>query len=103
MPFPNLLSPIQIGSLEVRYRIVFPPIGLALHDPTKAVHPHYVAFIHNLVKDHGVGMVISEFTSVANDQFWAPASRFDSDRFIPEFASLARTIKSQGVRLKNED
>lgn len=98
MSFKNLLSPIKIGSLTIRNRIVFPPIDVALHDPSKAVHPQYVEFLSSLVKDNGVGLVISEFTSVANSRFWVPASRFDSDEFIPEFESLAKQIKSYGAR-----
>ncbi len=98
MAFENLLSPIKIGSLTVRNRIVFPPIDVALRDPVKAVHPQYVAFLSSLVKDNGVGLVISEFTSVANDQFWAPASKFYSDEFIPEFECFAQQVKSHGAK-----
>lgn len=98
MSFENLLSPIKIGSLTIRNRMVFPPIDVALRDPVKAVHPQYVEFLSSLVKNNGVGLVISEFASIANGRFWAPASRFYSDEFIPEFEGFAKQIKSYGAR-----
>jgi 2,4-dienoyl-CoA reductase-like NADH-dependent reductase (Old Yellow Enzyme family) len=98
MEFKHLLSPVKIGSLTIRNRIVFPPIDLQLHDPAKAVDPRCVKFLSSLVRDNGVGLVISEFTAVADGDFWMPASRLDSDEFIPEFARLAEAVKSHGAR-----
>jgi len=98
MQFKYLVSPVNIGTVTVRNRIVFPPIDVALHDPERAVHPGYIDFICSLVKDNGVGLVISEFTSVADGSFWAPASKFDSDELIPEFKKFVKRVKSFGAR-----
>ncbi|MEW5814203.1 MAG: NAD(P)/FAD-dependent oxidoreductase [Spirochaetota bacterium] len=94
----NLLSPIKIGVLTIRNRIVFPPIDLALHDLKKPIHPQYIEFLCSLARDNGVGLIISEFTSVADDRFWAPASRFHSDEFVSEFRNLAEQVKSYGAK-----
>ncbi len=99
MPLKNLLSPIKIGTVTVRNRIVFPPIDAALHIEGKAVDPRYVEFLSSLVENNGVGLVISEFTSVANGRFWMPASRIDSDEFIPDFRVMVKRVQSHGARI----
>jgi 2,4-dienoyl-CoA reductase-like NADH-dependent reductase (Old Yellow Enzyme family)/thioredoxin reductase len=99
MALEHILRPIKIGSLSVRNRIVFPPIDCALHHPHKAVDPRYINFLSSLAENNGVGLIISEFTAVANDQFWVPASRIDSDKFIPDFQELVDRIKSHGAKI----
>ncbi len=99
MPLKNLLSPIKIGTVTVRNRIVFPPIDAALHIEGKAVDPRYVEFLSSLVENNGVGLVISEFTSVANGRFWMPASRIDSDEVIPDFRVMVKKVQSHGARI----
>lgn len=99
MPLKNLLSPIKIGTVTVRNRIVFPPIDAALHIEGKAVDPRYVEFLSSLVENNGAGLVISEFTSVANGRFWMPASRIDSDEVIPDFRVMVKKVQSHGARI----
>jgi 2,4-dienoyl-CoA reductase-like NADH-dependent reductase (Old Yellow Enzyme family)/thioredoxin reductase len=98
MPFENLLSPVKIGRVTIRNRIVFPPIDAALHTKGAAVDPRYIEFLSTLAKDSGVGLIISEFTAVANDQFWAPASRFDKDEFKPSFKKMVEAIHAHEAK-----
>ncbi|HUT65122.1 MAG TPA: FAD-dependent oxidoreductase [Spirochaetota bacterium] len=99
MSIEHLLKPIKIGSLEIRNRMVFPPIDVQIHSEDREVAQRYTDFLTDLVKDGGVGLIISEFTSVANDRFWAPASRIDDDRFIPGFEKLVGSVKKHGARI----
>jgi len=98
MALQNLLSPLQIGSITIKNRIVFPPIDLGLHTEGKAVDPRYAEFLCSLTEDNGVGLIITEFTSIANGRFWVPASRIYSDEFIPDFQELVKRVQSQGTR-----
>jgi 2,4-dienoyl-CoA reductase-like NADH-dependent reductase (Old Yellow Enzyme family)/thioredoxin reductase len=99
MPLKNLLSPIKIGTITVRNRIVFPPIDAALHTEGKAVDPRYIEFLSSLVEKNGVGLVISEFTAVANGNFWLPASRIDKDEFIPGFKEMVDRVHSHDAKI----
>jgi len=99
MDFERLLAPIKIGNLELRNRIVFPPIDVQIHSDDRRVQQRYIDFLTSLVQKNGVGLVISEFASVANDRFWMPASRIDSDKFIPGFEKLVEEVKRHGARI----
>lgn len=93
----HLLSPISIGKITARNRIVFPPIDVALHTEDRKVDQRYIDFLVNLAEDQGVGMIITEFTAVANDRFWAPASRIDKDEFVPGFRGLVDSVHRRGA------
>ncbi len=99
MPVNNLISPIKIGTITVRNRIVFPPIDAALHTKGMAVDPRYIEFLSSLVENNGVGLVISEFTAIANGRFWLPASRIDKDEFIPGFRKLVDRVHTHDAKI----
>jgi 2,4-dienoyl-CoA reductase-like NADH-dependent reductase (Old Yellow Enzyme family) len=99
MPLKHILTPINIGPVNIRNRIFFPPIDLALHREDRKVDQRYIDFLAALAQNNGVGMIISEFTAVANDQFWAPASRIDKDDFIPGFVKMVETVHQHGARI----
>ncbi len=99
MPFTHILTPIKIGPVTIRNRIFFPPIDLALHREDRKVDQRYIDFLAELARNKGVGLIISEFTAVANDQFWAPASRIDKDEFIPGFRRMVETVHEHGARM----
>jgi 2,4-dienoyl-CoA reductase-like NADH-dependent reductase (Old Yellow Enzyme family)/thioredoxin reductase len=94
-----LFSPIRIGTLAINNRVVFAPVDVGLHTDDRSVDPRYISFVTEVCKDGGVGMVISEFTAVANDQFWVPASRIDDDRFIPGFEKLVNSVHEHGAKI----
>lgn len=93
------MSPVKIGSVTIRNRVIFPPIDLGLHTEGMAVDPRYEEFLCALAEDEGTGLIISEFTSVANEGFWIPASRIYSDDFIPGFKKLVSSIHSLGAKI----
>ncbi|MGA2480993.1 MAG: hypothetical protein ABSG63_19790, partial [Spirochaetia bacterium] len=99
MEFPHILSPIAIGPVSLRNRVFFPPIDVALHREDHIVDQRYIDFLTSLVENDGIGMIISEFTAVANDQFWAPASRIDKDEFMPGFKDLVHSVHAQGAKI----
>jgi 2,4-dienoyl-CoA reductase-like NADH-dependent reductase (Old Yellow Enzyme family)/thioredoxin reductase len=99
MPLKNLLSPVKIGTITVRNRIVFPPIDAALHTEGMTVDPRYIEFLSSLVEKNGVGLVITEFTAVADGRFWLPASRIDRDEFIPGFKDMVESVHSHGAKI----
>ena len=99
MQFKNLMSPIKLGSVLIRNRVVFPPIDLGLHTEGMVVDPRYEEFLCALAENEGTGLIISEFTSVANESFWVPASRIYSDDFIPGFRRLVSSVHSLGAKI----
>jgi 2,4-dienoyl-CoA reductase-like NADH-dependent reductase (Old Yellow Enzyme family)/thioredoxin reductase len=99
MTFDHLLSPIHIGKVTVRNRVVFPPIDVALHREDRMVDQRYIDFLVDMVKDNGVGMLISEFTAVATDKLWIPASRIDKDEFIPGFQKMVDSVHKHGATI----
>jgi 2,4-dienoyl-CoA reductase-like NADH-dependent reductase (Old Yellow Enzyme family)/thioredoxin reductase len=99
MALKHLLVPLQIGSITIRNRIVFAPVDLGLHTEGRAVDPRYADFLSSIAESNGVGLIISEFTSVANDRFWVPASRIYSDEFMSDFKNLVERIHSHGTKI----
>ena len=97
MSFSHILSPIQIGRVAVRNRIVFPPIDVAIHQEDGNVDQRYIDFLTRMAADNGVGMIITEFTAVASDRFWVPASRIDRDDFIPGFQKMVQSVHRHGA------
>src|SRR5208337_5395107 len=61
------------------------------------VDQRYVDFLTRMAANNGVGMIVSEFTAVAGDRFWVPASRIDGDDFIPGFQKMVESVHQHGA------
>jgi 2,4-dienoyl-CoA reductase (NADPH2) len=98
MKYPTLFSPIRLGKLELRNRIVMPPMttGFACDGFVTDTMIDY----HAARAKGGVGLIFVEDCSVDtplgihgyNDIF------IDDDKYIPDLHRLAKAIKDNGAR-----
>ncbi|MGQ9654703.1 MAG: oxidoreductase [Thermodesulfobacteriota bacterium] len=95
----HLFEPIRIGPMEVRNRIVMPPMGTGLGEPGGQVTERHLAYYEARAKG-GVGLVIVEVTTVNPARRYAPMtlSLFD-DRFIAGWRRLAEAVHVHGARI----
>lgn len=95
-----LFTPVKIGGIELRNRIVFPPImgpGFATADGR--VSERRIAF-HQSQANGGVGLIITG--GVVVDPFGAYTSAHIGlwdDRFIPDLQRLASAVHTHGAKL----
>jgi 2,4-dienoyl-CoA reductase-like NADH-dependent reductase (Old Yellow Enzyme family) len=64
MPFKTLLSPIRIGSMEVKNRFVVPPMGTCFANQDATVSQRMIDYYSARAKG-GFGLITIEVTAVA--------------------------------------
>lgn len=98
--FPRLFQPFRLGRLELRNRIVMPPMATKYSSED--------GFVTDRLKDYyaarargGVGLVIVEASCVD-----APVGKgfqrqlvIDDDRFLPGLAELVHVVKQEGAKI----
>jgi 2,4-dienoyl-CoA reductase-like NADH-dependent reductase (Old Yellow Enzyme family)/thioredoxin reductase len=98
--FRKLFEPGCIGSMEVKNRLVMPPMAtsLALKDGT--VTDRQIDYYEERAKG-GAGLVIVEITCVDSPVGKGNVRQIaiDDDRFIPGLTRLAEAIKRHGARV----
>ncbi len=99
MQFTKLFEPTHIGKMEIKNRIVMPPMGTNMGTPDGHVTEDIVCYYRERAKG-GVGLIIVETTCVD-----APVGKttayqlaIDNDRFIPGLSRLAETIHLHGAK-----
>jgi 2,4-dienoyl-CoA reductase-like NADH-dependent reductase (Old Yellow Enzyme family) len=99
MNFPALLSPIKIGSMEVKNRFVVPPMGSNYANPDGSVSQQLIDY-HVARAKGGFGLIIVEVTAVE------PAGKaipFEpglwSDEFIPGWKKLVDEVHKYGAKI----
>ena len=93
-----LFTPVSIGSMEIKNRIVMPPMTTHLVDEEGHV-AQQLTYFHNLRAKGGVGLTIVEDSFV--DSITCKASHMlllDHDRFLPGLRELADAIHSGGAK-----
>lgn len=97
--FPRLFQPGRIGSLEVKNRLVMPPMGTNMATPdglmTEEIIAHYRARARG-----GTGLIIVETTCVdaPGGKTTAFQLALSDDRYIPGLRRLAEAIHLEGSR-----
>lgn len=96
--YKHLLSPIQIGKIEIPNRVVMPAMGTKLGEKGGRVSPAQLAYYRHMASG-GTGLIISEITAVHPTGATQPAqpAAWD-DEFIPSLRSLAQAMGSGGGR-----
>jgi 2,4-dienoyl-CoA reductase-like NADH-dependent reductase (Old Yellow Enzyme family)/thioredoxin reductase len=95
--FSKLFSPIRIGRLEVKNRLVFAPMSCELANLDGSVSPEMLAYYEERARG-GAGLVIVETTHVDQRGKRLPQNPFiDEDRLIPGLRELAQSIKATGA------
>ncbi|MDM7999054.1 MAG: FAD-dependent oxidoreductase [Dehalococcoidia bacterium] len=97
--FPRLLERAQIGKMQVKNRIVMPPMGTNMGTADGHVTEDIVCYYRERAKG-GVGLIVVETTCVD-----APVGKttayqlaIDHDRFVPGLSRLAETIHRHGAK-----
>jgi len=97
--FPNLFSPLQVGSLSIKNRIVMPSMSTNFGDPASPgeVTPRH-SFYYGERARGGSGLIIVEAAATAPSKGARKLglSLYD-DRFIPGLRGLASVIKGCGA------
>lgn len=94
----KLFEKIKIGNLELKNRIVMPPMGTQLANTDGTISARQIEYYAARARG-GAGMVEVEFSTVDPVQFAALTQvRISDDRFMPGLAALASAIKSNGSR-----
>jgi len=98
--YPTLFSPIDIGSMRLKNRIIMAPMESHMGNADGSVSRESIAYYRERALG-GVGMVVVEFTCVDGlDGFsgMAPQLRLDSPFYRPSHAKLASEIKLAGAK-----
>jgi 2,4-dienoyl-CoA reductase-like NADH-dependent reductase (Old Yellow Enzyme family)/thioredoxin reductase len=97
--FPKLFEPGRIGSLELKNRLVMPPMATNYASKDGSVTDRQIDYYEERAKG-GAGLIIVEF-SVVDSPIGKGAMRqivIDHDRFIPGLSKLAAAIKRHGAK-----
>ena len=94
----KLFEPVHLGALELKNRLVMPPMFSSLAEPGGTTSPAMIDYYACRARG-GVGMIEVELTTVDPLQFTSPLQlRISDDSYIPSLARLARGIKENGAR-----
>lgn len=98
MKFSNLFSPINIGSLQLKNRIVSSPVTSNFAEKDGTVNKRLLSYFSKRAQG-GVGLVIVEGAYICLEgKGYIGQIGISEDRFIPGLKELAATIKKQGAK-----
>ena len=95
----HLFSPIQIGAMEVKNRIVMSPMGTLLASITGEVTQSLIHY-HTVRAKGGVGLIVTEDTTICPKyKYGLNTLTLNEDRFIPGWSNLARAVHAFGAKI----
>ncbi len=95
MALHHLFTPIRVGPLEVKNRVVLAPLDVGLHGPDGEVTDRYIDFLVDRARGE-TGLLITEFTSVWPEKRVITTSVWD-DRFIPGLSRIPEAVHDAGA------
>jgi len=97
--FPKLFEPGRIGSLELKNRLVMPPMATNYASKDGQVTERQIEYYVERAKG-GVGLIIVEISCVDTPvgKGMARQIAIDDDKFIPGLGQLAKAIKQHGAK-----
>lgn len=99
MNFPALLSPIKIGSLEVKNRFVVPPMGTNFANPDGSVSQQLIDYYVTRAKG-GYGLIIVEVTAIEPAGKAIPfEAGIWSDDQVPGWKKLVDEVHKYGAKI----
>lgn len=93
--FKHLFTPLKVGRMELRNRIVMLPMTTGYCEPDETVGDRFVDFFAERAKG-GAGLIIIPFSPVAAGSPVEPGM-FD-DRFLPGVKRLTAAIRAHGAK-----
>jgi 2,4-dienoyl-CoA reductase-like NADH-dependent reductase (Old Yellow Enzyme family)/thioredoxin reductase len=94
--FNYLFTPIDIGTMEIRNRIVMLPLTTGFCENDETVGNRFITFYAARAKG-GVGLIIVPFSPVIAGSPMEPG--LYDDRFIPDVNRLTNTIHAYGAKI----
>ena len=97
--FKTLFSPFRIGTLELRNRIVMPPMATNFAGEDGSVNDRHIAYYVKRAKG-GVGYITFEHTGILKQGRAFPnMALIDSDQHIPPFKKLVEAVHKEGGKI----
>ena len=96
MRLKSLFSPIRLGKLEIRNRIVFAPIGIGAYNDDETVNERYLPFIAERALE--TGLMITQGTRPSEKGGVKLIGCYD-DRFIPSLTKFAQAAHKNGAAI----
>jgi 2,4-dienoyl-CoA reductase-like NADH-dependent reductase (Old Yellow Enzyme family) len=93
--FKHLFTPLKVGKMELRNRIVMLPMTTGYCEPDETVGDRFIDFFAERAKG-GAGLIIIPFSPVAAGSPVEPGM-FD-DRFLPGAKRLTAAIRAHGAK-----
>jgi 2,4-dienoyl-CoA reductase-like NADH-dependent reductase (Old Yellow Enzyme family)/thioredoxin reductase len=98
-PFKALFSPFQIGKLELKNRIVMPPMATHFAGEDGSVNDRHITYYMKRIRG-GVGYITFEHTGVLKQGRASPnMALIDSDQNILPFKKLVETIHKEDGKI----
>ena len=97
MALESLLSPIKIGSLEIKNRVVLAPMGIGIRPEDEMIPEQMVRYYEERAKGD-VGLIITQNTCVSELQKGLVLGAYD-DKFIPGFKRLGEACHRHGAKV----
>lgn len=98
--FPNLLSPIQIGTMRLKNRMVMSPMTTAYCNADQTPSERLIGHFEARAKG-GVGLITLELVTVASDHPYMHRSMtLGEDRFIDTHRPLIEAIHQHGAKVQ---
>ncbi len=97
--FKRLFEPGQIGHMQVKNRIVMPPMGTGYHDKGGYVSQRFTDYLEARARG-GVGLIIIEVTAPSLEcNVSGYQLTLGDDSYIPGFRDLAEVVHRHGARI----
>ncbi|MBS6400903.1 MAG: FAD-dependent oxidoreductase [Atopobiaceae bacterium] len=93
---PKLLEPIKVGPLELKNRIMFPPLTTGYEERDGSIGARSLAFYERLAKGGVSYIVVGDVAPVMTA---SPTPKLATDAQIPTFKALADAVHKHGAKL----
>ncbi len=100
--FNYLFTPIKIGKMEVKNRIVLPPMTLGIGGPAGMLTERHCDYYEARAKG-GAGLIITEGTGINPKRTYGlfPLGLYD-DSLIPSWNQLAKAVHKYGAKVMSQ-
>ena len=98
--YEHLFSPLKIGSLTIRNRVIMSSMGCGTANPDTTASDRQIAYLSERAKG-GVGLIITGVTRINDETGAMPANQISvsRDENIPSIRKLADSIHAQGAAI----
>jgi 2,4-dienoyl-CoA reductase-like NADH-dependent reductase (Old Yellow Enzyme family)/thioredoxin reductase len=97
--FKTLFSPFRVGNLELKNRIIMPPMATHFAGEDGSVNDRHIAYYLKRIKG-GAGYVTFEHTGVMRQgRAFPQMALIDSDQNVPSFRRLTEAIHQEGGKI----